>query len=194
MSSMGKSFIIVIVLHLIVLGLFYFKSSESSPNILLENPSSNHFQARSMFNLSEINFLKSKKNLPQKSKNSSEKKEVSQISGEEEKVVANREQGKNVTTHSKDGSNSFINFEAQILKYSEPIYPKKSLMLSQVGEVELKLEINNEGKVLSVEILKSSGHKELDRSAQQAAYNWLFKKNNLEQNVFSIRKVQFKLN
>ena len=52
-----------------------------------------------------------------------------------------------------------------LLGDARPPYPILSRTLQEEGEVQIKLQINNEGGVISVELERSSGHPRLDRSA-----------------------------
>lgn len=55
-----------------------------------------------------------------------------------------------------------------------PEYPLQSRRLRREGEVLLKVLVLADGRVGKVEVERSSGFEELDRSAVRAVLNWLF--------------------
>ena len=59
-------------------------------------------------------------------------------------------------------------------KNLSPEYPKESKVLGEQGKVVLKILIDIEGYVKSVELSSSSGYKKLDESAIQTATKWRF--------------------
>jgi protein TonB len=50
-----------------------------------------------------------------------------------------------------------------------PIYPRESRRRGQEGEVLLRLQISSTGVVESIEVIRSSGHRLLDRAARESA-------------------------
>lgn len=63
---------------------------------------------------------------------------------------------------------------AKLVVEWKPIYPRESRRRGQEGEVLLRLEISSTGQVESVELLKSSGHRLLDRAALRSAESLQF--------------------
>lgn len=55
-----------------------------------------------------------------------------------------------------------------------PQYPIQAMRQGHQGEVILNITINAQGEVTDVTIEKSSGYRELDRAAEQAARKWKF--------------------
>lgn len=55
-----------------------------------------------------------------------------------------------------------------------PVYPPLARQLEQEGRVILQVEVNENGSVRSVLIIKSSGFKLLDESALETVKNWIF--------------------
>ncbi len=56
----------------------------------------------------------------------------------------------------------------------KPIYPLLSRRMREQGAVELKLCIDERGHVASVQLAKSSGYQNLDRSAMEGVREWKF--------------------
>ena len=59
-------------------------------------------------------------------------------------------------------------------EYSPPVYPEKFLLSKQEAQVLLNLRIDEEGNVIRVAVVKSSGDPELDQAALEAARNWKY--------------------
>ncbi|HJP97018.1 MAG TPA: energy transducer TonB, partial [Rhodanobacteraceae bacterium] len=55
-----------------------------------------------------------------------------------------------------------------------PKYPIQALRQGHQGEVLLAITINAAGAVVDVKVQKSSGYRELDRAAEEAARGWRF--------------------
>ncbi|NOT68265.1 MAG: energy transducer TonB [Methylophilaceae bacterium] len=55
---------------------------------------------------------------------------------------------------------------------SAPDYPSMSRRLNEQGRVELRVELDEEGRVASVRVHKSSGFKRLDEAGVQAIKRW----------------------
>ena len=53
-------------------------------------------------------------------------------------------------------------------------YPRMSEALGEQGDVELRLTLDEEGRVRGVELLKGSGFERLDEAAMSAAPKWRF--------------------
>jgi protein TonB len=53
-------------------------------------------------------------------------------------------------------------------------YPRMSLRLEEAGDVELRLSLDEEGRVRGVELEESSGFARLDEAAMSAAPRWRF--------------------
>ena len=55
-----------------------------------------------------------------------------------------------------------------------PVYPRRSRLSYEEGEVVLRLWIERDGGVSRVEVLTSSGHARLDQAACEALATWRF--------------------
>jgi protein TonB len=55
-----------------------------------------------------------------------------------------------------------------------PKYPIQAIRQGHQGEVILAITINAAGEVVDVKVQKSSGYRELDRAAEDAARHWRF--------------------
>lgn len=53
-----------------------------------------------------------------------------------------------------------------------PDYPAMSRRLNEQGRVELRVELDEEGRIASVRVVKSSGFKRLDEAGMQAIKRW----------------------
>ncbi|NVJ51055.1 MAG: TonB family protein [Gammaproteobacteria bacterium] len=62
----------------------------------------------------------------------------------------------------------------------EPIYPVDARIKGLEGEVTLRLEVDNAGKVIAVEVLKATPKGVFERSAMRAVYQWNFKSSGAE--------------
>lgn len=60
------------------------------------------------------------------------------------------------------------------LSHPRPAYPKEALQARFQGVVLLMVNVTAEGKPAAIEVLKSSGHPVLDRSAVRAVEGWVF--------------------
>lgn len=56
----------------------------------------------------------------------------------------------------------------------KPIYPLLSRRMREQGAVQLKLCIDDRGRVENVQLVKSSGYEKLDRSAMEGVREWKF--------------------
>lgn len=56
----------------------------------------------------------------------------------------------------------------------QPDYPRASMRRGEEGEVVLRVVVGSNGRVDSVEIVSSSGHRRLDRAAVAAVRRWRF--------------------
>ena len=56
----------------------------------------------------------------------------------------------------------------------QPEYPIQAARQNHQGVVILDITINASGQVVSIRVEKSSGYRELDRAAEEAARKWLF--------------------
>jgi len=65
-------------------------------------------------------------------------------------------------------------FDAKHLNNPSPIYPEMARQRGIEWDVLLKVLVSSQGKALRVEIIKSSGSKMLDLSAQDTIKNWQF--------------------
>lgn len=67
-------------------------------------------------------------------------------------------------------------FDQYIKHFEKPAYPRVALRRGIEGTVEIKLVLLGTGKIISVDLLKSSGSSMLDNSALSAAKMWKFSK------------------
>ncbi|MDD7805507.1 MAG: energy transducer TonB [Endozoicomonas sp. (ex Botrylloides leachii)] len=65
--------------------------------------------------------------------------------------------------------------QADAIKKVSPIYPMRYQRRNIEGRVLLKLLVNEQGLVIRVDIKESSGFKQMDESAVEAAKQWIFK-------------------
>jgi protein TonB len=63
---------------------------------------------------------------------------------------------------------------ADYLNNPKPPYPALSRRLGEEGSVRLKVLVNADGSVARLEMVKSSGHPRLDRSAMDTVPSWKF--------------------
>ena len=56
----------------------------------------------------------------------------------------------------------------------DPAYPRLSSRLKEQGDVELRLTLDDEGRVRGVELVTTSGYSRLDEAAMSAAPKWRF--------------------
>ena len=63
----------------------------------------------------------------------------------------------------------------QILERSQPIYPADALRDQEQGTVRLRVEIDAQGSVQSVQVLDSSHSRALDRAAMESVRTWKFR-------------------
>ena len=64
---------------------------------------------------------------------------------------------------------------ASIINQVLPEYPKRYQRRNIEGNVTLKLLVNQQGRVIKIDILKSSGFGQMDKSAITAVKQWVFK-------------------
>ncbi len=55
-----------------------------------------------------------------------------------------------------------------------PVYPPAAVAEQRQGRVLLKVDVDTEGRAVRVEVLRSSGHLDLDAAAQAAVKQWRF--------------------
>jgi periplasmic protein TonB len=87
-------------------------------------------------------------------------------------------------------------FNAAYLSNPAPDYPRRSRMLEEEGMVKLKVHVSVSGKVLTINLFKSSGFKRLDDAAFKAVRKWRFvpaKQGNQSINGWVIVPISFKL-
>ena len=65
--------------------------------------------------------------------------------------------------------------EADAIKKVRPIYPKRYQRRSIEGTVLIKLLVNEQGIVTQVDVVESSGFRQMDQAAVNAAKQWVFK-------------------
>ncbi|MDI3325899.1 energy transducer TonB [Pontibacterium granulatum] len=63
---------------------------------------------------------------------------------------------------------------AQVRKQSKPNYPRLARRRGQEGTVWLRVEVDTSGRVLAIEIDRSSGFEILDKAALKAVRSWRF--------------------
>lgn len=61
-----------------------------------------------------------------------------------------------------------------LLESPRPAYPRISLRLSEEGSVLVRIHVDADGRVSSVEVLESSGHERLDEAARAGVRSWRF--------------------
>lgn len=66
-------------------------------------------------------------------------------------------------------------FEESIVQNVAPKYPRIALKRKWSGAVLLQMKVNRQGKIESLRIERSSGHRVLDESALKAARQWTFR-------------------
>ena len=59
-------------------------------------------------------------------------------------------------------------------KWKKPVYPRRSIVKNQQGKVLVDARIDEQGRVIDLEIHQSSGHPLLDRSAIKSVKHWIF--------------------
>ena len=64
--------------------------------------------------------------------------------------------------------------DMSMMRARPPRYPPAMLRRGVQGEVMLRILVTADGRPEKIEVEKSSGHREFDRSAMQAARNWRF--------------------
>ena len=55
-----------------------------------------------------------------------------------------------------------------------PVYPAASLRASEEGVVTFRVLVDERGRPLQVDVMKSSGHPRLDEAAKKAVSRWVF--------------------
>jgi protein TonB len=60
------------------------------------------------------------------------------------------------------------------LKWRKPIYPRRSIAKNQEGKVLVDVRVDTRGRVISLEVHKSSGYPLLDRAAIKSVKYWIF--------------------
>jgi len=120
--------------------------------------------AKSSLAFNNENFFHSKNNL-QENKNNLTKP----------KLTSRSTSGKTADNANAQNSADIIPvFDAKHLNNPSPIYPEMARQRGIEGDVLLKVLVSSQGKALRVEIIKSSGSKMLDLSAQDTIKNWQF--------------------
>jgi protein TonB len=62
----------------------------------------------------------------------------------------------------------------KILRKTEPLYPAEARRKNQQGTVILKVELDESGKIYSIDVFASSGFDLLDQAAVKAVHQWSF--------------------
>lgn len=83
---------------------------------------------------------------------------------------------KDSSTHELTASSPVVKTfrDRDIFLNPKPNYPLLSRRMREQGAVQLKLCINGRGRVEDVQLVKSSGHEKLDRSAMEGVKQWKF--------------------
>lgn len=87
-----------------------------------------------------------------------------------------------------------LNFDSQIVTFTEPVYPRIAKLRGYEGSVTIRLKVTPEGIPVEPKILRSSGHESLDQSALEAALKWRFQKRSKPDFALVDKTVVFKLN
>jgi protein TonB len=94
-------------------------------------------------------------------------------------------------------SGTVLKLALPLYKQNEPpLYPLKARRLGYEGIVMLKVLIDDNGRVDDLRVLKSSGHRVLDRAALSAVKKWLFEpgtKNGVKKKMWVKIPVRFDL-
>ena len=74
-------------------------------------------------------------------------------------------------------SDDFVKVEKmpEMVKSTQPVYPEAEKKAGTEGDVVIKALVDKTGKVVEVEVAKTSGHEALDKAAVEAAYQNEFK-------------------
>ncbi len=75
--------------------------------------------------------------------------------------------------------------EARYRKQTPPHYPRRALELGQQGIVTLHAEILQDGRAKTLKIVRSSGHRLLDKAALAAVKRWEFEPTNINGNMIT---------
>ncbi len=87
-----------------------------------------------------------------------------------------------------------VDFDQNIISFSQPAYPKLAQRKGLEGSVTIRLGVSPEGLPLMPKIIKSSGHESLDSAALNATTNWRFQKHSSSDLIFVEKIIVFKLN
>jgi protein TonB len=71
-------------------------------------------------------------------------------------------------------SNAVESTELQVANRVAPVYPSASLRASEEGAVIFRVLVDERGKPLQVDVMKSSGFSRLDEAAKRAVGHWTF--------------------
>jgi len=71
-------------------------------------------------------------------------------------------------------SNAMESTELQVASRVSPVYPAASLRANEEGAVILRVLVDEQGRPLQVDVLKSSGYQRLDDAAKRAVGHWVF--------------------
>lgn len=81
-----------------------------------------------------------------------------------------------ISPSARPESTAIVAFGTELAVYCpdrrSPLYPPESRRLRQQGEATLRAELDEGGRVSSVEIIKSSGYPALDAAARTAVLSW----------------------
>ncbi|MBC7712560.1 MAG: energy transducer TonB [Rhizobacter sp.] len=84
--------------------------------------------------------------------------------------------GTESNTGAGSGLSSGNSFEASIVNYQGPLYPRIAQVRGLQGNVRLRIKVSEEGMPEDTTILQSSGHDVLDRAALEVIPRWRFQK------------------
>jgi TonB family protein len=93
------------------------------------------------------------------------------------KTVGQNSNSGNLTTGdgsiSSNSPNSSLN--PSFMSFTEPVYPVIARQKGYEGKVKIKIFHNQEGAIIKVDIIESSGFKMLDDTVQKTAMGWKLK-------------------
>lgn len=142
-------------------------------SVVNQNKISTNIGSNVNFQQINLSFINEQKNIFKQTKTNEEsiiKKKNSQ------KISKN----KNLKSQQKSKTNKIPTVSNSDLAGNKPspYYPRRSLLLKQEGKVVLKALVDDEGNVLEVTIVSSSGFALLDKSARSTIKKWKFHPSN----------------
>lgn len=150
---------------LLLIGIFYFINQRQAS--IPESESLIQAPLGSVFVQME-GLRKAKENAPPSFSSAGDVSQSSQGQSNEDPEILlekNSTSGSAVFTSTTAG---LLEGEAQPIGHIEPSYPPLSRKFGEEGEAIFRLEIAADGKVITIELEKSSGYPRLDQSAREA--------------------------